>query len=359
MEADELLIKEVETKERLAEVVISIYSQSHSLLEFEQTLKETLAQSGNVAIEEIDSYILGSYMYPPSLKKTDTHSPIESIWATLENLKIVSELEEVGRDTVHGMILSGSMSREPFSGVRGKTPPALVALGAQERDFHSFSDIDMLMSFENFSAIKKGISDFVKAGILKEDENKRVELFEHFYKEGKADILSIRAHYKGVEESFHVLLNKTVESIAQAREKYHYNGIGYVRDFRPNIPRSLEKKGYYLAFDLIGGEEVRFPIHLEEVKDPNDNRVAGYITHIPTGGVLHNGNEDRYLIGILSYFLLVAPVVLVDKDSFISSNIESLQKKVRSTLNGRMPLLLPYQQRMSKTTLERLKASFV
>jgi hypothetical protein len=260
--ADTLIEKMMETKGQLAEVVIAIYSQSHSFQEFEQRLRETLAQSGGVPIEEVDDYVLGSYIYPPSLKQDYMRSPVESIWATLENLKVAAEMAQVGEKSAHGMLLSGGMAHSPFLGVRGKTPEALAELGAQQLEYSEFSDIDFLVTCENFAKMRSFVNDFVEAGILDRDELKRFAVFEHYHKQGKVDTISIRAHHKDVQQSLHLLLDETVESIANCREQFHRKGIGYVRDFRPNMPRSLVKKGHYLAYNLVAGTEVKFPIHL-------------------------------------------------------------------------------------------------
>ena len=61
------LVKKLEAfKEQLSTIVIGIYNKTHSLQEFEGELKEILAHSGEVSLEEVDKYIVGSYLYPLS-----------------------------------------------------------------------------------------------------------------------------------------------------------------------------------------------------------------------------------------------------------------------------------------------------
>lgn len=356
--ADKLLKEILEIKEQLSELIISIFSKFPSLEEFEKKLKEMLAEVGNVPIEEVNDYILGSYVYPPSLRHPNIRSPIESIWATLENLKIVAYFAKMAEKNAEGMLLSGGISHTPFLGVKGKVPEELVKEGAPQLAYREFSDIDLMLTFKNTSQMKSLVEDFVSANVFGEDELKRFKLFERLQQEGKADLFSVRSHYQGVEQSLHFLLQNTAETIVRGDEPLSREGIRYMRDFRSNLPRSFEGKKY-TAYDFKDGGEVEFPTHFEQVKYDELEQIAGYVSDTPTGGVVEKEKEKRYVVSVLSWFFLVTPTILIDKNNSLSSQVNEFQKRVKGLLGGKPPLITRCQQKMSKAAFKRLQKSFI
>ena len=161
-----------------------------------------------------------------------------------------------------------------------------------------------------------------------------------------------------MEESIHLLFDEDVIDIAHMTENHRQNGIGYMRDFRPNIPRSLISRGGETEYEL-GDKEAKFRITIEEVKYPEGDEVAGYLSQTPTGGVLQGRERRQYLISTLSFFFLVTPALLIDKEGFISEQIWTLQERVKEVSQGGLPPIFLRQEKMMGEALRKFKTLFV
>ena len=129
----------------------------------------------------------------------------------------------------------------------------------------------------------------------------------------------------------------------------------YLNDFRPNTGSSLH--GGYPIRDLLGLTKIIFIPSIDQVKEGNIE--LGYISQISTGGFAAIKDHKTYLIGILGFFLLVAPVILQDKDSNLSKNIMALKNKVREMLNDQEPVYIPREERMPSAVLHAIKSDLI
>ncbi|MDO8602005.1 MAG: hypothetical protein Q7R62_02685 [bacterium] len=121
----------------------------------------------------------------------------------------------------------------------------------------------------------------------------------------------------------------------------------------PNNARS----GGYLISDLFGLTTKIFDPQSIAIYDKE--KIVGYVSRKPTGGFTEIHKRGTYLIGLLSFFLLIAPTILVDHGNALHKNIDKFREKVKKILNGSLPLYIPREERMPKEILQRIKESFL
>ena len=314
----------LQTKEELSKIAMALHNHSDSIEKLESLLRKLISTIGSES-----QYLTASYIYPFSLKTTNIRSPINSIWATLENLKIISEFAECSKDHANGMLCSGTNAFGAFYAVRGKTPQILINLGIKPDLYDSFSDIDLLISCENIHSMESLMERYVDNRLFENREKIRFMIFKKLFMENRADMFSVRAHHKGTEESIHFVFDSTLSEIANFAEKHKKNGMGFIADFRPNMPK-LTENGEYPITNTISGPD-SFKTEIVEIKSSEE--TSGFLWQMPANGISENEGESQYKMGILAFFLLISPIILIDKNGVISSNLERLLRNVRGIIH--------------------------
>jgi hypothetical protein len=357
--SEELQAQFADTKNLLSSTILDVYRQSASLDEFEGHLKDILSYSGNVPPEDLEEYALGAYIYPPSLKDGQTHSPIEAIYSTYENLRIIGEFLEVGERHSDAILLSGTNAWGAFHAVKGKIPSQLVDIGVEQRDYSEMSDIDFLITARNIEELEIVFRDYIEAGLIDQDEIKRLDAFKDLLQSDGVEVFSVRSHYKGVEESIHFMLEDTITKISNTSEERNEDGIGFVRTLRPNIPGNVKEHGGYLTGDLLNLTKKVFDLHLELLADKMSEKSLGYISRMPTGGFTEVDGRKTYSIGLLSFYLLIAPTILFDRNGRMHDATNQLKERVKTILGGSLPAYVPREERMDPRVLQQIKESFI
>ena len=291
---DDLSVKFDEARESIAQTIVSIYKESKSLEEFEDKIKDLINENEDIWVEEINNYINSLYGHPFKLKSEDRPSPVEAIWATIENIKTVSEFVKFG-EKADGIILSGSNSYGPFYTPRGRQINTIVEANIEQVNSpESLSDVDLLINCEDISQLKEIVEDYVKAGLFPPSEKERFNAFKDIFDKGEIDSFSVLSKHKnGTEAMIHFVFNKDIEKFADSREK----GLGFLRDLRPKVPKSVATKGYYPVFDLVTVKLNKFSIEPEVVNYKDGSGIAGYISKTPTGGVEFEEDDKAYYLG--------------------------------------------------------------
>ncbi|MDP2946689.1 MAG: hypothetical protein Q8N88_01105, partial [Nanoarchaeota archaeon] len=331
---------------------------SGSLEEFGKQLRIMVAYSGNVSLEDVENYIVGSYIYPPSLNKRNLPSPIESIYSTYENLKIVARFLDIGKKHSNAILLAGANSWGIFHAVEGKIPSRLVELGLEQKKFEAMSDIDFLITCQDFDQLGIVLEDYIQEGLIDIRERVRLNLFKELLDSGQAEVFSVRAHYGGTEESIHFVFNKTISKVIENSQERDEEGVGFVRNFRPNIPGNLKKHGAYPTGDILGITKRMFDPQLKEVYGEDGKEVMGYLSRMTVGGFVKLNDQDSYFLGLLSCYLLTEPIILFDRDRTLHNDIVALRARIKVILGDKLPRFIPREERMASTVLQRIKESF-
>lgn len=233
----ELTQKVLGHQEELANLTMGIYNQCSSIAEFEEKMKQILT---NPATEEdairmgIDEPILGSYLHPLSTTNESIPSPTESIQATIENFKTISEFTNVGKKSADGLLLSRTNAWGPFYAVKGSIPHELQDAGVDQLGYSEFSDIDLFVTNHTIEGLQQVVDDYADAGLIEPKEKERIRLFDELYRDGHADIFSVRSHYRGVLESIHFMPWEKLEQMCSLQrvnpKPYGEYGLDYMRD---------------------------------------------------------------------------------------------------------------------------------
>lgn len=92
---------------------------------------------------------------------------------------------------------------------------------------------------------------------------------------------------------------------------------------------------------------------------PSSGAQAGYITETTVGGKATIYGQETYFIGVIPFFLLIEPSILIDRGNMLSLEISRLREHIRKIMAGKMIDYIPRQERMSKSTLLAVKQSLL
>lgn len=330
--------KRVALRTELAKICMSLYEDSSDLDDFQSKIEALLSKIAEESNTDVDHLLQG-------ISERHEPTPIETIWATLKNLKIAVEIKKISESDASGMLISGTNAWGPFFAVRG-----IVATSGQEIYPNDPSDIDIMMCFNSTSKMNEVINKLVNAKIVNEGELARFEKFLNLYQNDEAEMYSLRSHYQNVEQSIHLLMQNDIEAIGLQNEAHRKDDIGFLRDFRPNYPRNLAIYGGYPMMNLEDGTEQLFKVNLRVVEGD-----LGYISESPTGG----RNEHGTFISLLHFFLQVSPVILFDRDNLLALTAKNLRQNLHKNLNGKPPAFLIREERMMKEMSEAIKQFLV
>ncbi len=355
---------------KLAQYIDNLYGfccsqNADGLQSFEAELRNLISRIGHVSESEVEEYVLGAFMYPPDLQENGTPSPIEAIYSTLENYKTVAEFKNTCEPYVSGMILTGANSHGAFFSVTGKTPDALVNTGMEQKEADQFSDIDLFLTFKDSSLLIDCCRSLINNGLLPETEEARVKIAEGLFEKKEIDFFSVRLNRNGVEMSIHMVLDKTVEKMAdftEAKDTCDTDkgdiSIGYLLDFRPNVP----SKGGYLIKDIKGLDNQGIFIKPKLSPCYEKDKLFGYISQSPTGGFAKMGEGEKakqtYFIGPFAFFLQIHPTVLLDKDAKLTSAIENMRARIKQVVGSNSMTYIPRQEKMAQYVLESVRKDF-
>lgn len=279
-------------------------------------------------------------------------SPADSIITTAQNLEVASHfVDRVSRHKV-GMLLSGAHAWGPFFAVHR---------GASSQSSESFSikpsDIDFLVTYQTDRDLRDLIEDFADNELIPPLELERYQAFKKLKSTGEADLFSVRSYFGGVEESVHFMSSDLVERVCtlQPLRIDSETGIEYANDLRPNIPGNVTNHGGYPTGDLKGKTQPIFVPKLEQVL--LDEYTPNYISQTTVGGLTSIDHEASYFIGVLSFYLLIAPTILVDNQVGLYEMLTTYRKNIARLMNGKSPAYIPRQEKMPTATLERIKDS--
>ena len=345
----------VDAKEKLALLFIKIYNLSPNLSQFEETVRKIIAEYVIKFNKDPEEYLRDATLFPGSLKDSNIRSPIESLVASIENLKRIGRLAEISEPYLDGLVIGGSMAYGPFFSVKSDRKILLSEeFGINIESGGEVSDIDGLMLLENFHNLPNLIDGLIKSGLCSPEELRRSEKFLELWKNGQADIFSYRYTGNGVEESFHILDGITLGKILD-NHKHIANKVGHLKDFRPNIP-SKSPRGYYRLIGMRTGKEIKFPISIEEISDKLELPI-GYISDTPTGGFMDINGIIDYYPSVLTHILLMSPIIPSDRHNKLDGIINNLATEINSRIDLGDTINIYRHQRMPKNLLKEVAKS--
>ncbi len=326
-------------RENLGITLLNIYRASPSLDWFTEYLKGVMQEA-----EEAKEFV----PYPSDIG--------EGLKATINNLRVASRITKVASSNSEGILMSGSNAWGTFFAVRGNMQGKLNLW--QEENVSKRegpSDIDLMIVYSKAEGLKAVVQDLVADGLASKKEIKRFDVFEKM-REGQADIFSARMNVNEVEVSLHFVPSAIVERMSNPA--YSQRIISYIRDFRPNTSGNVRREGSYKMYDLKGAKTFDFHPRLEEVKDPVTQATLGYISDSPLGGFVKVGKKQTYYMGILPFFLLVAPTILHDPNGSLGDAHVRLRDQIRHVMNGQPAINIPRQEDMPDFILSKLRTYF-
>lgn len=347
--AQKLLAITLRYKERLANYVDELYQRCPSLDVLERTILHLLTYQGKA----ID-------LLPLSLRDDKLSSPAASMLATISNLKAAEEFAQRGMRSADSVLLSGSTTWGAFYAVRARLAQKAAGL-ASDIELEERSDVDLLVVVETAKALQAVIADFVVGGYVSACETQRCKVFLNLRETRGLNMFSLRTHYNGVEVSIHYLLWDTIEricSLQRINTAPESNKFDCLLDFRPNTSASLVKYGGNPLKDLKGLKQAMYIPTFKKICDRRSNQIAGYISQSPIGGKLHLKEQETYFIGIIPFYLLVLPKILLDKGDRLARNIDKLRNNIQEIMQDEVPSYINIADpRMTNDALERVKRS--
>jgi len=260
---------------------------------------------------------------------------IEAKEKTIKNLAIIEKFVEPITKLAESMLLTGSNAWGAYYAVTSK------------------SDIDLLIIVNKIGKLGRIIRSYIKANLIDFKEQERFDVFKKLYRQNKANQFSIIQNYSGTLVSIDFLFSNTVKDIVSLGEmnNINYKGINIriVNEFRTNIPKIT---GYSLD-DLIGKKKIIYHPKFKEIKN-NQNKIIGYISETLVDGQVSKRNQTNYFLGVMSFFLAIDPVILLDKKTQLENSIKILQLNIAKMMNGKKLAYITRQERMSGKSLARI-----
>lgn len=359
-----MLHETLTAKELVAQAAMGLYHDSSTAGDFSRRITGLIADHPEaISAAEKANYsdsVLHGYISPVSLRRDDIPSPVESILATAKNLGIVNVFAAQS-SSAEGVLLSGTNAWGAFYAVKGGAPEQLLKQGTPQVPYNRFSDIDMLMYAPAVSDLGELVASHISAGLLDSRESKRFEAFEDMYEEGEADIFSVRAHFRDVEESIHYVLEDTLGQIRDQTPMRNRSvdgqpDIRYVRDYRPNIPGNVRKYGGYPLYDLKRMRDLVFSPTIRKISDITGEPL-GYLSENTVGGPADVEGVATYYLGVLAFFLSVIPQVVMDREDKLSNSVAAFQERISLTMDGSPPVYVPRQERMPSYSIKEIRST--
>ncbi|GEM_PF-1724083 len=251
---------------------------------------------------------------------------------TKRNKEVIQRFIDSVRDRADGVLLSGSNAWGADYAVTEK------------------SDIDLLVLAKDIQGMKKIIDCYISNKLLVPREQERFEAFSALYEEGRVEQFSVIADYKGVPVSIDFFTTKTLQwiSFLTSKNTVLLNGVRVrvVSELRTNPPKAF---GYSLD-DLQSSKKLTYHPVFEEIKSQKGN-VCGYLAQTAVDA----SDEHTYYLGVMSFFLCVSPVVLLDKNGELQRAIRDLRTNISILLKGEVPRHVTREERMSEQVLEEVK----
>lgn len=341
-----------ESRYRLAQLAMLGYQLNWSLASFDLWMRKTVAQASNASPDMAADFLLGSYLYPTasvtSRDQKRTPSPIEAILTTTENLAIIERIASVARPYATGLLFSGAHAWGPFYDTRGKLPQILVDQGVPQRETRLCSDIDCVAVFNSANDML-GMLRALRSNELVTDSDLRCyDAFLRLFSEETVDIFSVSMRHSGIEINCDFLLHRVLKS-ATCLDWPHRDGHRYYfRALKTSLPPNDHQKGGYLLYDSTfpkGQRFDRFETSPQPIVLPENNSVR-HIARKPIMGYATGENGSLVSIDVFGFYLLVAPIVAIDKNGSLSRNIERMQSKVEALLNRKPPQYIVREERM-------------
>lgn len=344
--AKKLLAVTLRCKEKLAGYAGELYQRSPSLDVFEKTILRVLTSHR----KSID-------LLPLSLRDNKLSSPAASILATISNLRTAEEVTRTGMKNADSVLLSGSTAWGIFYAVRAK----LTVDFAGDIQLEERSDVDLLVVVGTTDALLEVVTDLWHGGYTSENEVQRCKLFLTLCKARRLNMFSLRTYHNGIEISIHYLLWDVIERVCALQRintTTESNAFDFLIDFRPNTSASLIKHGGNPLKDLKGLKHTMYIPTFQEICYQRSSNIAGYISQSPIGGKLYVEGQETYFIGIIPFYLLVLPKILLDKRGKLARKIDELRGNIQEIMQDDTPSYINIADpRMTKDALERVKRS--
>jgi hypothetical protein len=268
----------------------------------------------------------------------------ETIKLTRKCFKIVEEFADVAKKFAQGMLLTGS-----------------IAWGAHYA-VTSTSDIDLLIVAKDVGILKKIIKKYIQIGFIQSFEQERFERFEKLVKNYPTCQFSLITKHRGVMVSVDFLTKASVEVICSmvpigSIELNTDSGslrLRTIKELRSNIPKI---SGYSLDSFKMEKKIIYHP-KFEVVKN-NKNKIVGYLSDTLIDGQRNDHNLSTYFLGVMSFFLLIYPIILFDKDKKLQRLIDRFRKNIGKMLMNESPIYITRQERMSPLVLEEIRKSLI
>lgn len=344
--------KVVASKEILAGAAAYIHAKHQDVSGFKGCIAEELRRARSEYTDtNQDSILFSEYVAPLSTREA-LPTPIESIIVTAENYAIATEFAKAGQTTLTGLVMSGANAWGAFYAPRGKHP----TLGESKPGDRS--DIDLLAVAADIDTIGATLENYIAAGLIEETERIRFKKFKEMHRQGEVDIYSIRANYKGAEESIHFLTHDVMDAITSVQSirvrKEDSHKTNYLRDFRPNLPNNPSKNGGGYTIDDLKG--LRIAVFKPQPTLLEDG--LGCISESPLGTIHTIRKEQTYSLGLMDYFLAVLPKILVDTtDQHVASWVKRLQTIIAHVQEEKEVVNVPRQLRMPKGALRDIQST--
>ncbi len=262
------------------------------------------------------------------------HESAHVLELTRRNREIANKFVNSVSDLVSGILLTGSNAWGAGYAVNEK------------------SDIDLLVVYDDTQALDQIISCYISEGLLNVSERERFQEFKNLFERGEAEQFSVIASQSGVPVSIDFLDTETLRKIASlslmGSQDLREIKVRFIKEFRTNPPKPL---GYSLD-DLCSPKKITYHPAFKEIKD-EEGIIRGYLAETAVDGF---GEEQTYFLGVMSFYLSVAPVILFDKEGELARATSVLQSKIREILRGRPLTNITRQERMSKGTLRQIQS---
>lgn len=262
--------------------------------------------------------------------------PYESLWATTRNIEIANDHAAAIGDVVDGVLLSGSTSWAPFYDTRAfcENP----------------SDVDLLCKVQKGESVYEATARLTDAGLVSDFELLRAEHFVGAYNTDNADMFSLRSTMSGAKTSIHFLTKHTIDSICEIRLPED-GSVTSKRDFRPNMPHKAKDNGYEITH-LDRKYSERYPANIKEVVI--DGQPLGFLSSSPVHGKAEHEQGTSYKLGLIPFFLAVAPAIVRDPTGSLQADITKLSTKIAQLQEGRPIVNLPRLHRMPEHTIRHI-----
>lgn len=212
------------------------------------------------------------------------------------------------------------------------------------------SDIDLLIIGDGIQELEGVIEKLISEGLLEDSERSRFTVFKDLQEKENGEQFSVIAYCEDVPVSIDFLTVETLRKIASLSPmntvKLEDATVRFIKEFRTNPPKV---HGYSLD-DLCSPRKLTYHPVFSEIKGP-EGTALGYLSETAVDAL--EENERNYFLGVMSFYLSVAPIVLFEKDGELTRAINTIRSNIKSVLN-RPATHVTRQERMSEETLKEV-----